>query len=268
MALVRDCLKFLIFDLGLSSDQRSALDQGILPLGSAASVRSVNISSWPPHLSSARARGPNKGWKPLLLLEAAGSARGGFVLWLDAGSVVHSRLAEVRRWLRDYGFVATLSSEGEIRQLTHPGMLKYLGIDMDNATEAALLSSSEEGDASHSYRGTEILGQPMLGGGLIGFDTSLKRKKALESAQGDANAISPMNILNDWAQCSLVQSCIAPDGAQVQNHRFERSSLSVLVYQMAPELPIMPFGEELGVSAAFTAQGEKSGYELQVDVVF
>jgi hypothetical protein len=79
-------LDWIILDLGLSDSDRDFIRERF----GWANLRSVDFSSYPPHLKIERR---SYAWKPILLEEVA-RGRNGLVFWFDAATIFRSRLEE------------------------------------------------------------------------------------------------------------------------------------------------------------------------------
>ncbi|WP_432283795.1 hypothetical protein SLT36_18110 [Aminobacter sp. BA135] len=129
-------------------------------------------------------------WKPQILRTVA-QERPGVVCWMDAGNVIEAPLLQLRRETARFGYYSA-SSSGTLGAWTHPGMLHYLGLPTGWKADAANLN-----------------------GACIAFDTR-----------------NPMaaDLLERWANLSLIEDCIAPRGSDRSNHRQDQALLTVLAY--------------------------------------
>jgi hypothetical protein len=129
-------------------------------------------------------------WKPQIIRTVAGE-RPGIVCWMDAGNIVDEPLLQLRGETARFGYYSANSS-GTLGAWTHPGMLRYLGLPAGWKSDAANLN-----------------------GACIAFDTR-----------------NPMavDLLDRWANLSLIEDCIAPRGSDRSNHRQDQALLTVLAY--------------------------------------
>ena len=115
----------------------------------------------------------------------------GTVLWLDSGNSVgkHSNLTEVAKALSHTGFHSP-ASVGSVQEWTHPLMLKYLGISIEQT-------------------------KPWnnCNGAIVGFS---KHSPAYEA------------VLVPWVACALERACIAPPTSNRTNHRQDQAALTVV----------------------------------------
>jgi len=130
----------VVYDLGLAPAQAARLRTD------SRTVRRFPFEQYPPHFGTAADRALPYSWKPViihdLLLETSRP-----VLWLDAGNLVHARLARVRDQLRTIGFYSPISSD-TVERWTHPLTLQRLGA------------------------APEILGDQNRNGATVGFGTN------------------------------------------------------------------------------------------------
>jgi hypothetical protein len=119
------------------------------------------------------------------------------IVWLDAGDLLTGHLKSLRKFVLSLGFYSPYSS-GNIGDWTHPGTLSFLGVS------------------------PQILGGPNCNGAVIAFD--LKN-------------VAAKTLLQTWARHALEVDCIAPKGANLQNHRFDQAVLSVLAEKMLLNQP-------------------------------
>mmetsp|Transcript_2473 Transcript_2473/g.8900 ORF Transcript_2473/g.8900 Transcript_2473/m.8900 type:complete len:924 (+) Transcript_2473:571-3342(+) len=132
-------------------------------------------------------------WKAAALATVIEECEGP-VLWLDAGCIVHGQLTEVRRLVKETGFVSTYTT-GVIREWTHPRMIEEMTSGMNQKDRE------------------ELMDQQNLSGSIIGFDAS--NEDVLDG------------IFEPWRKCSWDKDCIAPEGADKTNHRYDQAALSL-----------------------------------------
>jgi len=110
----------VVWDLGLTAEEREELEEEREGL-EALELRRFPFEAHPPHVAMA-AR--SYAWKPIAVAEVMHD-RGGAVLWLDAGDLVHAPLRRARGVLEREGFWSPASS-GTVRRWTHPATLAAL----------------------------------------------------------------------------------------------------------------------------------------------
>lgn len=130
-------------------------------------------------------------WKPAIIWDAMTRTEGP-VCWMDSGNVLISNLDGIRRELARSGFYSPYSP-GSMEEWTHPGMLASLNI-------------GPEWDG----------GKRNLNGACIAFDPTKAK---------------PLELAREWKDQAHVRQCIAPDGSDRSNHRYDQALLSVLAYR-------------------------------------
>ena len=123
-----------------------------------------------------------------------------YAFWLDAGCGIAGKLNAERNMLNLYGYYSPFSSTS-IRQLTHSSIMDHFMVEE-----------------------TGIASKQMLSGGVQGWNMR------------DAKAIS---LLCDWINLIRAEENIAPVGANLSNHRFDQSLLSILYYSRYKNQPYM-----------------------------
>lgn len=113
------------------------------------------------------------------------------LLWLDSGCIVNDSLYKVFHEINHYQCLSIFSS-GTIKKWTHIGMIEYYNIS------------------------NNIVQKRTCNGALVGFKWNSKISKI---------------ILNEWVECALIRTCIAPKGSNRKNHRQDQSALSILLYK-------------------------------------
>jgi hypothetical protein len=177
-------LKVVIYDVGLTASQLQTIacwNQKKIHV----SVRPFNFSRYPPHVRELK----NYAWKVLAVADAVKHDK--IVLWMDSGLEVRQHLDVVRGIISVDGYVSALQHDN-VEKLTHPGMLKRLGLNMN-----------------------EFRGKHFCAGSLQGFIRGGKAEK---------------DILEPAFKCAMDASCIAPKGANRKNHHFDQSIFTMLAY--------------------------------------
>ena len=113
------------------------------------------------------------------------------VVWLDTGNLINNKFKYVRIVLSNLGFFSPISA-GRVKDYTHNSTLKNLDI----------LKKDEQ--------------KRMLTGGFACFDWESKSSKEL---------------LYEWKESSLSKGLIIPEGSNPNNHKWDQSLLTVLVYK-------------------------------------
>jgi len=129
-------------------------------------------------------------WKPLAIKEAL--EREESVLWLDAGSDIRAPLDTIDEYIHSDGHFLARGQDVDMTKMSHPQMYRALGADPFDFRKLGHFSGSVQGYLKHS----------------------------------DAY----QHVLLPMAAKALLKECIAPAGSSLQNHRYDQSLLSILVY--------------------------------------
>ncbi len=129
-------------------------------------------------------------WKPVAIKEALHEVNN--ILWLDAGSTVVSSLQPLKENLMKMKYLFVQGQDTNVVQWTHPDVWKRFNAE------------------SQRY-----IGKPSFAGNTLGFS----RQSALYN-----------QIFLPWYRCALELECIMPPNSTFDNHRFDQSVLSVLLY--------------------------------------
>lgn len=175
-----------VFDLGFTAGELGAIHRAF----PSYEVRAFDFSAYPEYFDI-HVNAGEYAWKPVIVWEALRESNAP-VCWMDAGNALVDDLDGLRKALSVNGFYSPYSSE-TIGMWTHPGTLRYLGLD------EAWRSDSRN-----------------LNGACIAFDPA--REKALRLAK-------------EWRDGALVRDCIAPKGSDRSNHRQDQALLTVLAYR-------------------------------------
>ena len=118
--------KLIIFDLGLSSQQHQTLLEN-----KKLEVRKFPFEKYPKYFGLRLEEHKNKiggfAWKPEIIniLKNEGI---NYLIWLDSATVFHNNLLLFKIFIYEYGF-ASFNSTGNIKQWTHPSVLKDLNLN-------------------------------------------------------------------------------------------------------------------------------------------
>lgn len=182
----------VIYDLGLSENQRKSLN---ISYPFPVVWRTFQFLKFPKFFNINEARG-EYAWKASIVREVQEEWNCS-VLWLDSGAKLSSHsLHELELRMRKLGF-ASSQTGGKIKDWVHPDSLKFLVTDLKKR------KSLQEA--------------PMCNGAIVGF-------------QG--NNLLAMQLLIKWANCSMLQECIAPVGSSRENHRQDQAVLTVLAHSL------------------------------------
>jgi hypothetical protein len=186
--------KIYVWDLGMSESSVNSL----LLMSDRVSVTRFDFQSKPAHFSMHQKSG-SYAWKSWCILEVFENLRDGSILiWLDAGCLVSKNLSELHSITRFLGFFMKMS-DGKVSKWTHPLTLQAL-------------THKRNSDLSP----TRLANQRNFSAAVICLDS--KR-------------VWVRRILNEWANLSLEESVISPEGSDKTNHRFDQSLLTIILYQ-------------------------------------
>jgi len=133
----------------------------------------------------------NYAWKPLAIQDSLQKYHA--ILWIDAGATLVAPVEPLEEALMKEGLFLVKGQDDDMKARSHEGMFQWYGYDKD-AFKAG----------------------PSYAGGIQGH--------LLPSPYVDT-------IVNPNVKCALDPLCIHPEGADLGNHRFDQSSLSILAYQ-------------------------------------
>eukprot|EP00282_Hemiselmis_andersenii_P007992 CAMPEP_0114121086 /NCGR_PEP_ID=MMETSP0043_2-20121206/6995_1 /TAXON_ID=464988 /ORGANISM="Hemiselmis andersenii, Strain CCMP644" /LENGTH=427 /DNA_ID=CAMNT_0001213753 /DNA_START=56 /DNA_END=1335 /DNA_ORIENTATION=+ len=129
----------------------------------------------------------NYAWKPLVYKHALASHRK--VFYQDSGQEVWQRLGKIDSIIERDGYMFVMQGERTLPDKIHPSMFKVMGLDPK-----------------------DFAGKDMCAGGIQGY-------------RNDSLAVD--EVLSATVACALNPRCIAPDGADQSNHRFDQSAFSI-----------------------------------------
>jgi len=173
----------VIYDLGLEQRQRDRLWARF-----SLDTRRFEFERQPPHVAELA----HCAWKPLVIERELAE---GPLLWLDAGTVLHTGLDRVVRALRERGLY-TLLGQAELREWCHPATFEAMKVPPE-----------------HYDRRVRV-------GGVLGFDGARPEIRRLARR---------------WRDFALDPHCIAPDGSSRANHRYDQSLLNNVLQRAADE---------------------------------
>lgn len=123
-----------------------------------------------------------------------------YAMWLDAGCGIRGKLQAERNIISLYGYYSPYSG-------TTVGQLTYNSV-LDNFLDWKTKYSAKE----------------MLSGGVQGWDMNNNEAIAL---------------LSEWYNLGRMEDNIAPKGANLHNHRYDQSLLSLVYYSRYKQVPYM-----------------------------
>jgi hypothetical protein len=148
-------------------------------------------------------------WKPTLIDMALHETKA-TVLWLDAATLITGPLDEIERHIECYGCFTPYSGNSDLQRWTHEDTLRFMRVE------------------------PEIRAKRNRCGGVCGFDY---RHEAIRELTGS------------WKEYALIDACIAPDGADRSNHRFDQSILSILLYRFEKARGIRLTDQEVDIGS-------------------
>src|SRR5262249_33378141 len=114
--------RIFIYDLGLSPDQRTEIEQ-IMP---HATIRTFQYDQYPDWFNI-RLEAGQYAWKPVIVYEVMRESPGPLV-WLDAGDILVGKINQVYARVCRSGFYS-LTSDGDLEKWTHELTLTYFHVD-------------------------------------------------------------------------------------------------------------------------------------------
>lgn len=131
-------------------------------------------------------------WKPIIMRHAL--RRFGTFFYEDAGQEIRGGLGPVLRLIKRDGYFYVTQGEKTLANQTHAGTMRAMG------------SSS-----------AEMRGRDMCAGGIQGYRAGSRIAE---------------EVLSQVIGCVSNRECVAPDGADQSNHRFDQSVFSVVLARM------------------------------------
>ena len=203
--LLADPYASIIFiDLGLSPKYLSYLSahfetykqiQNKVHSNGFLAYRRFNWNSFPNWMNlhqTGRDKRGGYGWKPISVFDAFTQWKGLFS-WLDAGDVIVDSFSKEFSFARRYGIFVP-SSPGTLTKWTHKDTLSFM--------ETNKLVT----DLDHNG--------PNCSSGIVFIDYSF---------------VYTHELIRRWMVCAYTSKCIVPKDANIKNHRFDQSILSVLL---------------------------------------
>jgi hypothetical protein len=190
----------IVVDLGLTTGDLARL-RARFPW---CQVEPFDFGAQPPHVR----RLATCAWKPIAIAGVL-SRRGGLVLWLDSGTMLHAPIGPVFDRIARDGLL-TLVGQSPIRRWCHPETLRVMAVPDEDA------------------------GKRCRSGGVLGFDGGNR---------------SVCDLLERWRHFSLMPDCIDPPGARRDNHRYDQAILSNLLYAFERSHGTVLSDDEIDISS-------------------
>ena len=152
---------------------------------------------FPPHFPEHVHHGKQYAWKPLAMNESVHEY--GNIFWLDAGNTLTGPMEPAERIVHETGIFLVRGQDSSMQEKSHPATYEYLGFN-----KSTFLSGP------HYSGNTQAYLYP-------------------------SRYIDQVVIPN--AKCAMDPDCITPSGHNLRNHRYDQTTLSVLVYQQHVMVP-------------------------------
>lgn len=208
-----DHLRVIVYDLDVDESTKSKNKERISSIP-FAEYRSFDFDHYPAHFNIKVNRG-NYAWKPAIIEEVVREEQANnnerevnLVYWIDSGLVISTKCedfdTDVEHCLK-HGIYTP--HNGRLSRNCHPGTAHYLNI-------------SEEMYNSGSGVSAGI------------FLVDVKNKTVYD------------RIVKPWVDCAMVEDCIAPPGASIdeRNHNYDQAALSALLAKHSIQLTTKPGG--------------------------
>ena len=137
-------------------------------------------------------------WKSLAINETVHKYKS--IFWLDAGATFTGPITPIEDIIHQHGIFLVHGQDDDMKRLSHPDTYKWFGIKNKDTFQAG----------------------PHCAGGIQGH-------------MYPSRYIDTIVVPN--AKCALDIDCIAPKGANMGNHRFDQTSLSILAYGKHVQAP-------------------------------
>jgi len=153
----------------------------------------LDLSTYPKFLHNKENRGIKQSLKIIALHELVNEISND-IIWLDAGNQIGGNLDMVRTNIKKKEFITScVENDYHMRDYTHIGMINYLNLPNYKNTSLGHISS-----------------------GFFGI-------------RGGTNTNVYKKIIKPALQCVLNKNCIEPNGASLENHRYDASILTLLL---------------------------------------
>jgi hypothetical protein len=195
-----------VYDLGLKPTQATDLRIRFPDIA----VRRFEFDNYPGHV---RVDAETYAWKPLVIARELASC-GGPLLWLDAATIIQSRLDAIEAKIREEGQYVPISGnhQATVERWTHPATLARLGIPAG-----------------------PVRTMRQRAGGVCGFD-------------GRNPVVSA--LVRRWKDLALQEDVIAPPGSNRGNHRQDQALLTLLLVEAEQSGRIRLTPDEIDVGSS------------------
>ena len=231
-----DHLRVLVYDLDVEENLRSKNRERISKIP-FVEYRSFDYDSYPSFFNITQFAG-EYAWKPTIIEDIVreeqshnGEREVNLVYWIDSGLLVSRNCkdfdADVKHCL-EHG-IYTPRGGKNISKVCHQGTADYLGIskEMFHSNDHTLVSA-----------------------GIFLVDVM--------------NTTTYDKIVKQWAECALVEDCIAPPGATFRNHHQDQAALAVLLAKHSIQISarageIIMYGRQ---STSCVVRGRENGFKI------
>lgn len=184
--------RVIVFDLGLSDATRRKLSKWF----EWVELRKFDFSKYP-HFFKERFQGKlgYYAWKPVIVADVMHEFKHPLI-WMDAGTLICSRLDQVREVMNSTGFYIR-KGRYPISRFIHYKTREHMGVSDD------------------------LLDMPEYQGDFVGVNYSNPKVR---------------DLIDRWKEYALIKECIAPEGSNRRNHRHDQAILTALVYEYWSDL--------------------------------
>ena len=149
----------------------------------------------------------NYAWKSIIINETVHEYKS--IFWLDAGATIVNSILPIQDIIHQAGIFLVHGQDEDMKYLSHPNTYKSL-----------LLNDGSNGN--YDPKSNWPNRRPHYAGGIQGH---VYPSKYIET------------IVIPNAKCALDESCISPAGSNLNNHRYDQTSLSILSYNSKVMVP-------------------------------
>lgn len=205
-----------IYDLGLTLSQRNLLENKYASCAQF-SFQDFPFEQYPEYfkLKSLNVGGSEQechgsyAWKPAIIANVLAKTQG-CVLWLDSATIIRGQLTPIIECLECNGVYVPFGGTGLLSAYTHADTLNLLKVPT----------------SFYNYR--------IRAAGVCGFNYNFSLIRQL---------------VHEWYSLALVEECISPKGSSLQNHRYEQSILTILLYQLQHQHSVHLTEDALDISS-------------------
>ena len=198
LKIANPSMNVIVWDLGLSAYQLEFIKLEF----SEFHVERFPFEKFPDWFDITKEAG-QYAWKPHIIASSVDYAKNmdnSFLCWVDSGDLFYDlNLNPLIEYLSAYDLYSPISS-GDIKQWTHPEMLKFFKVK------------------SWPF---SVISLPIRNGAFLAFNVQKE---------------SVRNFINEFKDLASNRSCIAPTGSDRSNHRQDQALFSLLYYRYLYQL--------------------------------